>query len=142
MPLDRSYVGRVFPYGEPYRVGIEKIRDFAAAIGDADPSYPQAAGAPVIAPPTFTIAVIARAQAAVFFDPGLGLDFSRVVHRDQSFRQYRPIRPDDELSCTVHVDAIRVLAGNDVIALRTEVVDAAGGPVCTAVGTLFCRAAG
>jgi len=147
VPLDPSFVGRAFPLGEPYAVGIEKIREFAAAIDDRNPLYSDrvaalAAGHPdVVAPPTFAIAVIAPAQDALLFDPDLGLDFSRVVHRDQSFVHHRPIRPGDELSATVFVDSIRVLAGNDVIALRTEVVDATGAPVCSAVGTLVSRAA-
>jgi hypothetical protein len=34
MPLDQSFVGRVYPPTEPYEVGREKIREFADAIGD------------------------------------------------------------------------------------------------------------
>ena len=89
-------------------------RDAARAAGHPD----------VVAPPTFAIAVIAAAQDAVLFDPALGLDFSRVVHGDQRFVHHRPIYAGDELSRTVVVDAVRVLAGNDVLTLRTEVVDA------------------
>ena len=37
VPLDPSYVGRSYPYPEPYTVGVEKIREFAAAIGDDNP---------------------------------------------------------------------------------------------------------
>jgi acyl dehydratase len=144
--LDQSWVGRSFPLGEPYQVGLEKIREFADAIGDdntlyRDPVAASAAGlSGVVAPPTFAIAVISRAQDALLFDPDLGLDFSRVVHRDQQFTHHRPIVAGDELSSTVLIDAIRVLAGNDVLTLRTEVTDAAGKPVCTATGTLVSRA--
>lgn len=146
MPLDPSYVGRSFPGAEPFFVGAESIRQFAVAIGDDNPLFhdkvaAQSAGhLDVVAPPTFAIRVIARSQDALMFDPALGLDFSRVVHRDQSFVHHRVIVAGDELSCTVHVDAIRVLAGNDVLTVRTEVVDADATPVCTAVGTLVSRA--
>jgi len=36
MPLDPSFAGRTYPPTEPYLVGREKIREFAAAIGAAD----------------------------------------------------------------------------------------------------------
>ena len=39
MPLDPSYAGRTYPPTEPYRVGREKIREFASAIGATDPAY-------------------------------------------------------------------------------------------------------
>jgi len=143
--LDPSYVGRAFPLVEPYAVGIEKIREFATAIGDDNPMYhdraaARAAGHPdVVAPPTFGIAVIAAAQDALLFDPALGLDFSRVVHGDQRFVHHRPIYAGDQLSRTVVVDAVRVLAGNDVLTLRIEVVDEDDRPVCTTYSNLVAR---
>jgi acyl dehydratase len=147
MPMDQSYVGRSLPFPEPYQVGRESIRQFATAIGDANPLYhsveaARTAGHPdVVAPPTFAIAVIARAQDALMFDPALGLDFSRVVHGDQRFEHHRPIVAGDELTSTVYVDAIKVMAGNDIISVRTEVVDGSGTSVCSAFGTLVSRPA-
>ena len=64
-----------------------------------------------------------------------------MVHGDQRFVHHRPIVAGDLLSTTVHIDAIRVMAGNDVISLRTEVVDPSGDPVCTAFATLVSRGA-
>jgi acyl dehydratase len=144
--MDQAFVGRSFPPAEPYLVGVEKVREFADAIGEAsrlcrDRTAARAAGYPdLVAPPTFAMAVVARAQEAVLFDPALGLDFSRVVHGDQAFTHHRPICAGDELSAVVHIDAIRQLAGNDIITLRTELADAAGAPVSTAVSTLVSRA--
>jgi acyl dehydratase len=94
-----------------------------------------------VAPPTFAIAAIARAQDAVLFLPELGLDFSRVVHGDQRFVHHRPIHAGDELHSTVHIDSIRQLAGNDLLGLRTEVADADGRPVVTGYSTLVSRVA-
>jgi acyl dehydratase len=144
--LDPSYLGRSFPLEEPYLVGVEKIREFATAIGDDNPLFhdraaARGAGHPdLVAPPTFAITVVSRAQDAVLFDPDLGLDFSRVVHRDQRFEHHRPIHAGDELQVTVTVSSIRVLAGNDVLGLRTDVTDVAGTPVCTCSSTLVSRA--
>jgi acyl dehydratase len=143
--MDQAFVGRSFPQAEPYLVGVEKIREFADAIGERsalchDRSVARAAGYPdVVAPPTFAMAAVARAQEAVLFDPELGLDFSRVVHGDQAFTHHRSICAGDELRATVHIDAIRRMAGNDIITLRTELADATGAPVSTAVSTLVSR---
>lgn len=157
MPLDPTYVGRALPAADTYVVGREKIREFASAIGETSPlchdvAAARAAGyADVIAPPTFAMAAIVRAQEAVLFDPALGLDFSRVVHGDQRFVHHRPICAGDELHAVVHIDAIRQMAGNDILTLRTEVtlaVDGApatgGDPVAvtTATSTLVARGEG
>jgi acyl dehydratase len=143
--MDQTFVGRSFPSAEPYLVGVEKVREFADAIGEGSPlcrdrTAARAAGYPdVVAPPTFAMAVVARAQEAVLFDPELGLDFSRVVHGDQAFTHHRPICAGDELRAVVHIDAIRQMAGSDIITLRTELADVAGAPVSTAVSTLVSR---
>ena len=147
MALNPEFVGKAFPYDEAFCVGVEKIREFARAIGDDNPLYcdrdaARRAGYPdVVAPPTFAIAVIMKAQDKLLFDPALGLDFDVVVHGNQRFIHHRPIVAGDELTATPYVDQVRVMAGNDVITLRTEVTDPAGHPVCTALGTLVARGA-
>jgi len=143
--LDQSFVGRSYPPSRPYEVGREKIREFADAIGDPDPVYrdpdaARAAGHPdVIAPPTFAIVLTLDAQRVLLDDPDLGLDFSKVVHRDQAFRHHRPIRAGDRLVSTVHVDAIREIAGNDLLTTRAEVSTEDGEPVLTARATIVAR---
>lgn len=145
MALDQSFVGRVFPLGEPYVVGIEKIREFAAAIGDDNPISHDTAAAKaaghggLVAPPTFAIAAVARAQDAVIFEPALGLDFSRVVHGDQRFVHHRPIIAGDVLNCVVIVDSVRSLGSNDVLTLRAELTLTDGTPVTTAISSLVAR---
>ena len=148
MALNPEFVGKAFPYDEAFCVGVEKIREFARAIGDDNPLYrdrdaARAAGYPdLVAPPTFAIAVIMKAQDKLLFDPRLGLNFDVVVHGDQRFVWHRPIVAGDELSSTPYVDQVRVLGGNDLISLRTEVTDPDGNPVCTAYGTLVTRGTG
>ncbi|MGH3980589.1 MAG: FAS1-like dehydratase domain-containing protein [Pseudonocardiaceae bacterium] len=148
MALDPAFAGRSYPATAPYHVGREKIREFAEAIGDPDPVFrdadaARAAGHPeVIAPPTFAIVVSMRSWQALIDDPELGLDYSRVVHRDQSFAHHRSVRAGDQLSATVHVDEIRSVAGNDFLTVRCEIADAAGEPVTTAWSTLVARGTG
>ena len=118
MALDQSFVGRTYPPTEPYEVGREKIREFAVAVGDANPVYtdPEAAKAyghlDVIAPPTFVFAVTFAAATQVVQDPQLGLDYSRVVHGDQKFAYSRPVRAGDRLSVTSTIEAVKALSAH------------------------------
>jgi acyl dehydratase len=145
VPLDQSFVGRTYPPTPPYEVGREKIREFADAVGDANPAYrdPEAARAlghpDVIAPPTFGIVLSMTAGRQVIADPELGLDYSRVVHGEQRFVVTRPIRAGDRLTVIVTVENIRSAAGNDMITTRGEVATVDGEPVFTAYSTLVAR---
>ncbi|MER7843216.1 MaoC family dehydratase N-terminal domain-containing protein [Kitasatospora sp. NPDC096077] len=147
MALDPSFIGRSYPPTEPYEVGREKIREFALAIGDANPAYTDAEAAKalghqdVIAPPTFPFAIAFRAAGQVVEDPELGLDYTRVVHGDQKFQYSRPVRAGDRLTVAVTIDNIKSLAGNDVLTVRGDVADETGEHVVTAVITLVARAA-
>ena len=145
MPLDASFVGRTWP-PRTYTVGREKIREFAAAVGATDPVHTdeeaaRAAGHPgVIAPPTFPVVFTWEATREVVDDPALGLDFTRVVHRDQSFELHRPVVAGDVLTTVVSVDEIRELAGNDVVTFRCDVTDPGGATVLVSTATLVGRA--
>ncbi|GAA1173602.1 MaoC family dehydratase N-terminal domain-containing protein [Streptomyces hebeiensis] len=147
MALDQSFVGRSYPPTAPYEVGREKIREFAEAVGDPNPAYldPEAAKAlghcDLIAPPTFVFAITFKAARDVIADPQLGLDYSRVVHGDQKFAYSRPVRAGDRLAVTSTIEAIKSLAGNDIIDVRGEVHDEAGEHVVTAWTKLVARAA-
>ncbi|HEV7658039.1 MAG TPA: MaoC family dehydratase N-terminal domain-containing protein [Mycobacteriales bacterium] len=145
MALDQSFIGRVYPPTPVYEVGREKIREFADAVGDANPAYrdPDAARAlghpDVIGPPTFGIVLSMEAGRQVITDPDLGLDYSRVVHGEQRFVSTRPIVAGDRLTVTVTVENIRAAAGNDMITTRGDVLTEDGEPVFTAYSTLVAR---
>jgi len=145
MPLDQSFVGRSYPPTAPYVVGREKIREFAAAIGDSNPAYvdveaAHALGHPdLVAPPTFAIVLSLPAGHQVALDPALGLDYTRVVHGEQRFSYTRPIHAGDELAVVVTVEKIRSVAGNDIITTRGDIATTAGEPVATAYSTLVSR---
>lgn len=145
MPLDPSFTGRSYPPSQPYDVSREKIREFADATGATSPAHrdPEAAKAlghrDVIAPPTFAIVVSMKTNETVMFDPELKLDYSRVVHGDQSFVHHRPITAGDQLVSTAHIDAITSRMGNDMITVRTEITTVEGEPVTTARSMLVVR---
>ena len=146
MPLDPSYVGHGYPRSEIYQVGREKIREFADAIGDPQPMYrsaaaAEAAGHPdVIAPPTFVMVLFNQyALSAVVEDPGLGLDYDRMVHGDMSFEYTRPVRAGDRLAVSTYIDEIMSRAGNDFLVLRADIDTDAGERVVTARAQLVVR---
>jgi acyl dehydratase len=145
VPLDASFVGRTWP-AETYEVSLEKIREFATAVGADDPVHhdrevARSAGHPdVVAPTTFAVVFTWPATRRVVDDPALGLDFSRVVHRDQSLEATRPLHAGDVVTTVVAVDEIRELAGHDVVTFRCDVTDADGDAVLTTRATLVGRA--
>jgi acyl dehydratase len=145
MPIDPSHAGRSYPATPAYKVGAEKIREFADAIGDPNPAYrdrdaARALGHPdVIAPPTFPIVLTYQASRVIINDPELGIDYARVVHGDQRFSYTRPVHAGDSLTVTVTLDTIRSVGGHDMVTSRSEVHAAGGEHVVTAVSTLVVR---
>jgi acyl dehydratase len=143
--LDRELVGRSYPSSAVYEVGRGKIAEFAAATGADDPVHrdadaARAAGyADVIAPPTFAIVVSLEAAFVVLGDPDVGLDYSRVVHGEQRFVHHRPIRAGDRLVATTTIDAVRTVAGNDMLTTRVDLATEDGDAVCTATSMLVAR---
>ncbi|MCL7459163.1 MaoC family dehydratase N-terminal domain-containing protein [Micromonospora echinofusca] len=148
MSLDPSFVGRTYPPTAPYQVGREKIREFATAIGAADPAHhdPAAARAlghpDVVAPPTFPIVLTLAANQQIIDDPDLGVDYSRVVHGDQRFAYTRPVVAGDELVCVSVIDDVSSRGGHGFLTTRTEVATAAGEPVVTVWSKLVVRGEG
>ena len=146
MPLDESLIGRTYPPSRPYEVCREKIREFAAAIGDDHPAYvdPDAARAlghaDVIAPPTFPIVFTMPANRPAVLDPDVGIDYARVVHGAQRFVYSRPIRSGDRLTSTATIEGARSIAGSDILTMRVDTTDAAGEHVVSAYATLVARA--
>jgi acyl dehydratase len=145
MPLNRSLIGKEYPPSPPYEVCREKIREFAAAVGEEDPVFfseeaARQAGYPdLVAPPTFAVVVAARAVAAALGDPSLGLDYSRVVHGEQEFRWRRPILAGERLVARARVADVASRGRNELLTLEAEIRSEAGEEVCLAVMTLVSR---
>ena len=129
--MDSSIVGREFPPVGPYSVSVEKVREFATAIG-----WPDGPAADSV-PPTFPI-VLAGASMNAFLAE-LGLELRRIVHGEQRFSYERPVVPGDELTSTLTVASLRQIGGNDIIGTSTTFTDASGALVCTATATLVHR---
>ena len=134
MAISEAHAGRSYPPTAPYPVSEAKIAEFATAIGDTNSAY---FGPGAIAPPTFVATVSALAWEEMFADQELGLALRRIVHGDQRFSYHRPVRVGDVLSATLTLERVRNRGGVDILTTSTDISDADGELVCTAVGTLF-----
>ncbi|GAA1093027.1 MAG: MaoC family dehydratase N-terminal domain-containing protein [Nocardiopsis sp. BM-2018] len=145
MAINPDYLGREYPAPEAYEVTRGKIREFAEAINDLNPAYLDKASAKalgyadVIAPPTFPVILGMAGSALALADPDLGVDFSRVVHGDQSFKYSRPLRAGDVLSTVTRITDIKALGGNELITMETVAEAADGEHVVTAGMMLVVR---
>ena len=145
MGLNPALIGRQYPPSPPYLVGRKKVREFAQSIGDTNPvshdlSAAQAAGfTDLVAPPTFAFVITHVAMANAMFDPDLGLDYARVVHGEQRFTYARPIVASDLVTVVSVIDAIRSVAGNDMLTLRSDVVDPAGAVIVSTTSVIVAR---
>lgn len=91
---------------KPYEVVVEQghIRRFCQSLGDTNPIYTDAKDAAesaygtIIAPLTFPIAL--RDDAVQF---PIELDMRRMLHGEQSFTYYQPMRPGDVYNAQMKV---------------------------------------
>jgi acyl dehydratase len=106
--INKGVVGREFP---PYVVTVErgKVKEFARAIGDLNPCYlDDRVGAAsewgdVIAPPTFATTFRDDTIDTAAFLRELGTDISRILHGEQEFEIFRPLRPGESYVCRARV---------------------------------------
>jgi len=142
--VDASAAGRTYAGSAPYEVSREKIREFAAAIGDPNPAYDDPAAAralghdEVIAPPTFATVITVHSWRTVMAD--LGVDFSNVLHVDQRFVADRPLHAGDVVTTETTLEQVTERMGASWLALRTELTSVSGEHLCTATSTIMVRA--
>jgi acyl dehydratase len=145
--LNPQFVGRVYGPGEPYEVSRVKIADFADAIGEPselcrDREAAVKAGYPdVIAPPTFAVVISMHAADEANNDPGLGLDYSMVVHGQQSFSHARPLHAGDMVVATTTIESIKSVGAMSMLVTSTDIATVEGEHVCTAKSMLVERGA-
>jgi len=145
MPVDPEYAGRVYPPSPPYQVGREHVREFAAAVGATDPVHHDVrvardrGYADVVAPPTYPVVIAQRVEAAFVADPRAGIDFTRVVHGEESLVHHAPVVAGEEIVGVLHVDRVREVAGNAMVSTRVELTTVAGEPRTTVTSSLVVR---
>ncbi len=103
----------------------------------------RAAGYPdVVAPLTFIAVAGRQVQLEIFKQFDVGINLSRVIHRDQKILFHRPIVVGDKLYFDSWLDSVLESHGTVITEMRSEVTDAQGQPVITTIVTMIGEAAG
>lgn len=145
MAVNRDYVGRTFPPGQPYEVSRVKVAEFADAVGEPSPlcrdrDAARAAGHPdVVAPPTFAVVIAMASSSRALADEGLGLDYAMVVHGEQRFSYARPLHAGDVVVARSTIADIRDAGRNVMVVTDTDISTVDGDHVCTARSTIVER---
>ena len=148
MSFASDIIGTHYRYHDYFLVGREKIREYAKAVQSDDPLHfseeaAKAAGYPnVIAPLTFIAVAGRQVQLEIFKQFDVGINLSRVIHRDQKILFHRPIFAGDKLYFETWLDSVLESHGTVIIEMRSEVTDAEGQPVMTTIVTMIGEAAG
>ncbi|MBA2513564.1 MAG: MaoC family dehydratase N-terminal domain-containing protein [Solirubrobacterales bacterium] len=144
MPVATDAVGKTYP-PVVYAVGREKIREYAAAIAEADPvcsdlEAARAAGHPdVVAPPMFAVVYGSTAIAQPFSDPEVGIDFAHMVHGGQEFAWGPLVVAGDEISTETEVNSIDERGGMGFYVFETRSTNQRGERVSTGTWTMIVR---
>ncbi len=130
-----SRVGHYYQVAGTYRVGREKVREYARAVQDYHPAHWDVAAAAelgysgLVAPLTFTSIPAMAANQHLFESVVVGYDM--YVQTEEVFEQHRPIVAGDELHTDVELSSVRRIAGRDLITVTNTFTDTAGERVHT-----------
>jgi len=142
-----AIIGSHYRAPDYFEVGREKIREFALAVKDDDPTHyndtdAAEAGYPaVVAPLTFLAVAGRRVQLEIFTKFSIPINIARVLHRDQKFTFHRPMLAHDRLYFDTYLDSVIESHGTVIAEIRSEVTDADGNPVITSTVTMLGEAA-
>jgi acyl dehydratase len=103
MPVNKDAVGKQW---QPvtYEVGLEKIREYARAVGETNPVHLDREAAlaagfrDVVAPPMFCVVYSAPAMGPAVLDPEVGINLAAMVHGSQEFVWGEPVCAGDVIT--------------------------------------------
>jgi hypothetical protein len=107
--LNPELIGRTFKGESSVFISQDSINKFAASVGEKNTE---------VAPPTYSISITLEQSQKLLQDSGL--DWTRVVHGEQKFEIFRPIVAGDELICSSTIETHRVVAGNEIVSVRSD----------------------
>ncbi len=140
-------IGKAYP-PTVYAVGREKVREYAAAVGETNPLYldveaARAAGySDVVAPPMFAVVYAGPAVVQGLFDPELEIDFAHLVHGSQELRWGPLVVAGDEITTTASVKDVSARAELRFYVFETQSVNQRGEAVCTGTWANIVRSGG
>jgi acyl dehydratase len=144
MPVNEDAIGKQYP-PVSYEVGREKIREYANAIGAANPVHhdreaAEAAGfRNVVAPPMFCVVYSAPAMGPGVLDPEVGINLAAMVHGEQEFVWGEPVCSGDEITTTAKITDIHERGGMGFYVFETVSTNQEGAEVVRGTWTNIVR---
>ena len=144
MPVETKAVGKEYP-AVTYEVGLEKIREYADAVGEGgevhrDREAAKAAGfRDAVAPPMFAVVYSAKALAPAILDPEVGINFAAMVHGGQEFVWGEPVCAGDVITTTSRVMDISEKDGKGFYVFESVSTNQDGDEVVRATWTNIVR---
>src|SRR4051794_29643011 len=131
MPVNAEAIGKEWPAVD-YEVGREKIREYANAVGEANPVHhdPEAARAAgfrnVVAPPMFCVVYSAPAVGPGILDPEVGINLAAMVHGGQEFTWGEPVCAGDVITTQPRLADVFDKDGRGFYVFQSESTNADG----------------
>jgi acyl dehydratase len=144
MPVQTGAIGKTYAPAT-YAVGREKIREYAAAVGETNPLHhdldaARAAGhADLVAPPMFVVVYAARSVGPAILDPEVGINLFLMVHGGQEFEWGPLVIAGDEITTRTTVRDIADRGGMVFYVFESVSENQRGETVCTATWTNIVR---
>jgi acyl dehydratase len=142
--LDESKKGKTYP-AFTYEVGLEKIREYANAVGEQEPVHhdrdaaKEAGFRDVVAPPMFAVVYSAGAMAPAILDPELGINLMRMLHGSQEFVWGEPVCAGDRIETTAEVKDLYEKDGKEFYVFESVSRNQDGQEVVRATWTNIVR---
>jgi acyl dehydratase len=146
MAVRTEAIGKAYP-ASSYAVGREKVREYAAAVGETNRLYfdvdaaREAGYADVVAPPMFAVVYGARSVGPAILDPEVGINFAMMVHAGQEFVWGPVVVAGDEITTAASVKDISDRGGMAFYVFETVSENQRGETVCTGTWTQIVRGA-
>jgi acyl dehydratase len=144
MPVETKAVGKEYP-AVTYEVGLEKIREYANAVGESsevhrDREAAKAAGfRDVVAPPMFAVVYSSPALGPAILDPDVGINLAAMVHGGQEFVWGEPVCAGDVITTTSRVTDISEKDGKGFYVFESNSVNQDGDEVVRGTWTNIVR---
>jgi acyl dehydratase len=131
MTVNEDAVGKQWP-PVVYEVGLEKIREYAYAVGETNPVHldRQAALAAgfrdVVAPPMFCVVYSAPAMGPAVLDPEVGINLAAMVHGSQEFQWGEPVCAGDVITTQPRLSEVYERDGRGFYVFQSESTNVEG----------------
>ena len=142
--MDESNKGKTYP-PFTYEVGLEKIREYANAVGEHgavhhDREAAREAGyRDVVAPPMFAVVYSAGAVAPGILDPEVGINLGRMLHGSQEFVWGEPVCAGDRIETTAELKDLYEKDGKEFYVFESVSRNQDGQEVVRATWTNIVR---